>query len=207
MASNWVDEIPFSRMKRVAQINDYFCGPAVLRMLLSFWGVKILQKEIVNRLGIDSKKIRKVGMNMLEMSNAVEIVAPQMQFWSKQRTELRELNKLINHYRIPVGVEWQGIFEEYADEEGGHFSIVTYLNLSENRIMLADPFGPFSEEDRKFSIARFQETWWDDNLIEEPDGKKYIEFDEKMIFLIAPKGESFPEELGMVCGVDRGVES
>ncbi len=195
-------------MKRVAQVNDFFCGPAVLRMLLSFWGIKILQKEIVRQCGFDMRRMVRHGLNLLQMEQAIEVVAPQMQFWSKQNTELRELNKLINHYRIPVGVEWQGLFEEYSnleDDDEGHFSIVTYLNLAENRIQIADPFGPFSEEDREFSIRRFEERWWDVNVLED-NGRKRTEYDKRMIFLVAPKGENFPEELEMVKGVDRGED-
>lgn len=208
MENNWSEEVPFPSMKRVAQINDYFCGPAVLRMLLSFWGVRVLQKEIVERCNFDVRKIENEGLNLLEMNRAVEKMAPQMQFWSKQNSEMEDVDKLVNQFHIPVGVEWQGAFEEYTvpGEEGGHFSVFTAISLEDNKLKIADPFSPFYEEDRVFTINHFERIWWDNNYIEESDGRRYSELDRKVMFVIIPKEEDFPEKMGMVKGVERGTQ-
>lgn len=202
MANNSSGDFP--NMKRVAQITSAHCAPAVLRMLLSFWGVKIYQKEIVRAAGLDFGWLKVHGMNLKQVAEVVEKIAPDMQFWSKQRSSMGDLDLLVNQYKIPVGVEWQGIFGEYADDDDGHYSVITYLNLAENKIKLADPFGPFSEEDRVFTIKQFDTRWWDNNEIHGESTQPHFEYDENLMFIIAPKIETYPETLGMVRGAMEG---
>ena len=60
---------------------------------------------------------------------------------------------------------------------------------------MADPFFKFIGVDRKFGIKDFEKRWWDVNII----NKKPVT-DSRMLFVITPKGETWPKKVGMVKG-------
>ena len=55
-------------------------------------------------------------------------------------------------YRCPVGVEWQGFFEDREEDEDwdegdyGHYSIVTRIDRRSGLITLRDPYPDFWRE-------------------------------------------------------------
>lgn len=198
MASN-SDLMP--QMRRITQISDSHCGPAVLAMLLSNLKIKVWQRDIVEAAEV-GKRIMKYGMTVMEMARAVKRLVPEAQFWMKEGATIAELKKLVNDYQLPVGVEWQGEFGKYSDgEDDGHFSVVVGVDLKENEIVIADPFGPFAEEDREFSVSDFENRWWDYNDVRDEDtgGMKEVE-DYHMMFVITDKNDNRPEELEMMRG-------
>ena len=185
-------------MQRVKQITSYHCGPAVVKMLLSFQGVTIKQKEIVVAAGI-GRKLKTYGMTVTEMGRAIARLFPQMQLWCKDNASLKELQELVRTYNLPVGVEWQGVFEEYEDEDNGHYAAVVHVDMAGNIILLADPFKKYAGKDRRFSVIDFEHRWWDTNEVTDPrTGKHKLVKDYHMMFIVVPKEVTFPESLGMV---------
>ena len=187
-------------MRRVKQITSYHCGPAVVKMLLSFQGMTVKQKEIVAAAGI-GRHLKVYGMTVADMSQAVSRLFPKLQLWYKDNSSLKELQTLVRDYQVPVGVEWQGVFEEYEDEDNGHYAVVVHLNMADNVILLADPFKKYAGKDRRFSIIDFEHRWWDTNEIADPrTGKHELVKDYHMMFMILPQELTWPESLGVIRG-------
>lgn len=201
MLGNWLrPQVYFPKMRRVKQITAYHCGPAVVKMLVSFQGISVKQKQIVAAAGI-GRRLKIYGMTVVEMSRAVSQLFPQLQLWYKDKSSLKELQILVRDYQLPVGVEWQGVFEEYADEDSGHYAVVVQVDMARNIIMLADPFKKYAGKDRRFSIIDFEHRWWDTNEITDArTGKHKLVTDYHMMFIIVPQEVTGPESLGMKRG-------
>lgn len=187
-------------MKRVKQITDSHCGPAVLKMLLSVHGVQVLQRTLA-RAGEVEHSLKTHGMTVPQMAIAIEKVAPQLQFWYKDQATIQDLHEVVINQKHPAGVEWQGVFEEYTDEDNGHYAVVTHLDTVNNVIVLSDPFFKYAGTDRHFPISEFDHRWWDVNEIKNPQTdmtEKSLDY--HMMFIVTPKHAAFPEELGMIQG-------
>ena len=201
MLGNWLKgQSHFPQMKRVKQITSYHCGPAVLKMLLSFYGIPVMQKEIVTAAGI-GKRLKIYGMTVFEMAVATDKMFPSFQLWYKENASLKELQELVNTHGQPVGVEWQGGFEEYEDEDNGHYAVIVHVDMANNLILIADPFKKYAGKDRRFSVIDFEHRWWDTNEVVDTKTKKHkLTKDYHMMFIVTPKEATFPESLGMVRG-------
>lgn len=184
--------LAFPEMKRISQASSSHCGPAVLASLYSYLGVKVSQRSIVASLRAQNK-IKTFGFNMHDMEKATKIAGKgAFSLWHKNRAKISDLNLAINKYKSPVGVEWQGVFYEDEDEDNGHFSIVTKIDKKRGFIRMADPYYKFAGIDRKFKIKDFEARWWDENIIK---GRNL--HDKRVMFVIAPKSDSWPKKLGM----------
>lgn len=187
---------PFPNMARVKQISLSHCGPAVLSSLFSFVGIKVSQRKITNSLRAQNK-IKKFGLGIKDLSRAGKIYGQKGEFifYKKSKGKISDLDLIVNKYKFPVGVEWQGVFHEDEDEDNGHFSIITQVNKKKGYLRLADPFYKFAGVDRIFKIKDFWDRWWDTNII-----KKREVYDDRAFFVIVPKGIDFPKKLGMIKG-------
>ncbi len=169
-------------------------------MLASFIGVRVSQVKLVGSANID-KKIAKYGSNIGDLAKATKKAIPQGVFWYKEKTSVIDIDRIVNKYKFPVGVEWQGVFREDTDKnfpDDGHYSVITYFNRKENKLCIADPFRDFAKEDRNFKIDYFKKRWWDFNEIKNLKTKKMKQVkDTRMMFVITPKDETFPKEIGM----------
>lgn len=169
-------------------------------MLLSYCGSEISQETLVDAAKI-KHKLDPYGMTIPEMGTAVSTVSPQLQFWYKEHSAIEDIELLVKGYKYPVGVEWQGVFYEDEDEDSGHYSIVTNVDKVNKIITLADPFGRFAGTDRSFHIDEFYSRWWDENeIFEEGISQRRVVRDEKMLFVVTPRFETFPYSLGMASG-------
>lgn len=203
MPSN-LNNQPFPSLVRTTQLNSFYCGPASIQMLLSFYQIEINQETIVSALGIENK-IPTHGMTITEMGNFIRQFYPQLQFWFKFNATISDLSQLVNVNQIPVGIEWQGVFDypddEISDDEDddpGHISIITAVNTNDNYILIADPDRHYAGNDRQFSILQFIRRWWDINEIIDPITNKRQEVDDfHGLFIITPKADSYPENLGL----------
>ncbi len=184
---------PFPCMVRTKQITLAHCGPAVLVALFSFLGVKVSQKKITSSLRVQNK-IKKFGLSVKELARAVAIYGKShdIVFWKKANATLRDLDLIVNKYKFPVGVEWQGVFYEDEDEDNGHYSIVTEIDRKRGYLRLSDPYYKFVGHDRKFKTDFFLKRWWDTNII-----KKREVYDRRVMFVLASKKELWPKKLGM----------
>ena len=186
----------FPGMKRVRQITLSHCGPAVLASLFSFVGVSVPQRKVTYSTRT-SQRIHTYGLSTIELARAAKIFGQKGKFifWMKKEATIQDLNKIVNKYKFPVGVEWQGVFYENEDEDNGHYSIVTEINPAKGYIKLADPFHKFAGVDRVFKLKDFTDRWWDTNMV----GRTEV-FDRKVMFVIVKKGETWPKKLGMKKG-------
>ncbi len=191
--------VAFPSLKRVKQITSSHCGPATLVSLFSFLGIRISQGRIVKSLRAENK-IKDTGLVIKDLARAARIVGKgQFTFWKKQNATIGDLDKIVNKYKFPVGVEWQGVF--YEDEEGdnGHYCVITEVNKAKGYVKLSDPYKKFVGLDRKFRISDFEKRWWDSNEVAIPYSKiKKLVYDKRLMFLITSKKETFPKKLGMI---------
>ena len=182
----------FPKMKRVKQKTDDYCGPAVLEALFSFLGVRVSQMRVVRSLRAQ-KKIKKTGLSVKDLARAANALGKgEYSFWKKANSTVTDLDAIVNKYKFPVGVEWQGVFHEFEDEDNGHYGIITRIDRKAGILRLADSFHAFAGTDRKFDIKFFVKRWWDINIIK---GRTLT--DRKMMFVITPEGDSWPKKLGM----------
>lgn len=187
---------PFPGMRRIRQISTYACGPAVIESLLSFLKFRVSQKAVIRTLRAQ-RKIQIYGINVGDMGRAVNSLGKnKFVFWKKANSKVSDISTVIDKYKYPVGIEWQGVFYENQDEDSGHYSIITKVDQKTGFLRLADSyfnyaFG-FGGVDRKFKINDFTQRWWDINLV----GRRNVK-DVRMMFVITPKGESWPKKLGM----------
>jgi hypothetical protein len=193
-----VKGVAFPAMKRVRQIDVYSCGPAVVSALFTFLGIKVSQKRVIASLRAQNK-IRSVGLNVKDLARATSAVSNgNFVFWKKQGGRISEVATIIDKYKFPVGVEWQGVFYEDEDEDNGHYGIITEVDKSVGYLRMADSFSKFAGVDRRFRIKDFEKRWWDQNEVRvEGTSRKRTITDKKMLFVITPKNASWPGKLGM----------
>lgn len=171
-------------------------------MLLSYRGIFIDQEKIVELANVASK-IKEKGMTLEELALAVKKLTDEFCFYFKRDSTLKELVYLINIRKIPVGVEWQGVFDdededENEDEDPGHYSVITVIDEKKKKIFIADPSIRYAGHDREFSILQFLRRWWDINEVTNPVTKKTKQIDDyHSLFVIVSKKTAFPKELGL----------
>jgi hypothetical protein len=183
----------FPKMKRVKQITVFHCGPAVIEALFSFLGVRVSQTGVVKSLRA-FKKIKRIGLSVKDLARATHALGHgKYVFWKKANSKISDIETIITKYKFPVGVEWQGVFYEFEDEDNGHYCIVTKVDREGGFLRLSDPFHAFSGIDRKLGIKFFTQRWWDTNLV-----KGRILKDRRMLFVVVPQGQNWPKKLGMV---------
>lgn len=183
----------------------YACGPATLEMLFSFVGVKVTQTGLIRSIRAQNK-IKEFGINVSDMAKAASVVGKkEFVFWRKNKASVANLDTIVNKYKYPVGVEWQGVFYENEDEDSGHYGVITDVNKKTGYLRIADPYfnGYFSfkETDRKFKTSEFVKKWWDVNEIKVHGTSKTRSVpDTRVMFVIVPMGETWPKKLGMKKG-------
>lgn len=194
---------------RFTQISEAHCGPAVTQMLLSNIGLDVTQEQVAEAAGVNDV-IETHGMRVDQIAMAVRILAPDAQFWYKENARLSDLIDLVNKYRYPVGVEWQGLFTEPGVDEGepetedtdyGHYSVVTHIDRRRRELIIADPYKDYISQARIFTFREFLDRWWDTNEVTDPETRiAVLVEDYHMLFIVTPRETEFPPELGLLRG-------
>lgn len=133
-------------------LNASMCGPASLKIVLDYYGIKKSEKELAELckvdkdLGTDDKSIKRV-VERLGFKVAI-----------KNNSTLKDIEKWLDK-KVPVIVNWftKGR-QEYSESEvaGGHYSAVA--GLDEKYIYLQDPeIGKI----RKLKRDDFMRVWFD----------------------------------------------
>lgn len=200
------------RLPRVTQKTDSYCGPASLQILFSGQDKEFSQDEIVTaaRLG---KVIQKKGSRPKQLASAVKKLTPKLQFWFKQEATPEDLDILVNQYKTPVAVNWQGLFYEKLEEETqrdkqdrGHYSVVVGINLKKDQIIIQDPYRFFSSKNRTFSLKWFVTRWRDTVRDKNMKTGKFDTLKTKhFLFLIAPKTSKMVKEVGLLPATKLGI--
>ncbi len=190
----------FNRLRIIEQISENHCGPAVIQMLLENIGVTSTQQEITEAAGA-TDTIAERGTRVDQLARAVHELAPQARLWYKERASLRNLKYVLEEPKYPVGVEWQGIFDEDEDEtddDYGHYSVVAHIDEEKDELIVMDPYKDFVEQSRIIKISVFLNRWWDYNEVADPrTGETAYQKDQDLFFVVVPVDVSFPAELGM----------
>ncbi len=211
MPRKWNRPVYNFHLPNFMQISESHCGPAVIQMLLSNLGIELTQEAIAEAGGA-TQLIELNGMRVDQLALSVGKLAPQAKFWYKDHSRMRDLIQLVNKYRYPVGVEWQGVFDdadekdstggkngsETQDNDYGHYSVVTHADRRKKELIIVDPYKDYISQDRIFSFDEFKERWWDFNEITDPaTGKSRLVEDYHMMFIVTPENVEFPRELEM----------
>jgi hypothetical protein len=207
---------------RFMQISEAHCGPAVIQMLLTRLGVEVTQEEIAEAGGATTL-IEMNGMRVDQLAAAVHRLAPRTFFYVKDNATIAELVRVVNDYRTPAGVEWQGLFEgdddeeieaadpeedeeedlklddsESEDDDYGHYSLVVRAHRRKRQLIITDPYKDYFSQARLFGFAEFDARWYDYNEIPDPiSGRPVLVKDDHLFFVVVSRSISFPHRLGM----------
>ncbi len=197
------------KIPRFPQITESHCGPAVLQMLLAYLSVEVSQQDITKAASI-TRTIRYKGSRIDHFDKAVRKLQKDNRLWYKDHAKLADVETIISQYKLPVVIEWQGLFGYKINPKTGrkiqyndsHYSIVSHIDPSTKEVSLIDPYPTFIKQDRIFSYNQFRKRWWDANDVVAPDGEIVTIYDYKLFFFVAPKTTIFPKELGLKPGSD-----
>lgn len=199
MSNPQQDPKRFSRLRRIEQITENHCGPAVIQMLLENIGIQVAQEEITDAAGA-THTIATHGTRVDQLARAVQTLAPIAKLWFKESASVDDLIYVLDECKYPVGVEWQGIFgdEDEDEEDYGHYSVVAHIDKAKDELIIADPYKDFVDQNRIIRITTFLDRWWDFNEVKDPDtGRKEFKKDEQMFFVVVPLSATFPTNLDM----------
>lgn len=120
-----------------------FCGPASLKIVLDYFGVRKSEKELAELSGC--AKSKGVGAeNLLKTAKKLGFKG-----FIKDFSEISDIKKYVLKKKIPVIVDW------FSQDEG-HYSVVVGIN--KKNIYLQDPeLGKI----RKLEIEKFKRIWFD----------------------------------------------
>ena len=193
------DPKKFSRLRWIQQITENHCGPAVLEMLLENIGVNVSQQEITDAAGA-THTIETHGTRVDQLARAVQQLVPIARLWYREKASLEDLIFVLEEAKYPVGVEWQGLFEDMDedDDDYGHYSIISNIDQARDELIVVDPYKDYVDQNRIIRISTFLERWWDFNEVKDPQtGEKTYKKDEQLFFVVVPLAVTFPAELGM----------
>jgi ABC-type bacteriocin/lantibiotic exporter with double-glycine peptidase domain len=199
MSNPQPDPKKFSRLRRIEQISENHCGPAVIQMLLENLGVNATQEEITEAAGA-TFTIETHGTRVDQLAKAVKQLAPIAKLWYKEKASPEDLEYVLNICKFPVGVEWQGLFDDMDDEDEdyGHYSIIANIDKTKDEIIIVDPYKDFVDQNRIVKMSTFLNRWWDFNEVKDLEtGEKTFKKDEQLFFVVAPLSVTFPDELQM----------
>jgi hypothetical protein len=199
MSNHPLDPKKFSRLRRIEQITENHCGPAVMQMLLENIGVNVTQEEITEAAGA-THTIESHGTRVDQLAKAVHQLAPIAKLWYKEKGRLEDLEYVLEECKFPVGVEWQGLFDDMDndDEDCGHYSIISHIDQVKDELIVVDPYKDFVDQNRIVKMGLFLNRWWDFNEVKDLEtGEKTIKKDDQLFFVVAPLSVAFPIELGM----------
>jgi ABC-type bacteriocin/lantibiotic exporter with double-glycine peptidase domain len=193
------DPKKFSRLRWIQQISENHCGPAVIQMLLENIGVNVSQQEITEAAGA-TNTIETHGTRVDQLAQAVHRLVPIAKLWYKEKSSLDDLQYVLEECKYPVGVEWQGLFDDIDDddEDYGHYSVLAHIDTAKDELIIVDPYKDFVDQNRIIKVSTFLDRWWDFNEVKDPEtGKKEFKKDEQLFFVVVPLSVTFPAELRM----------
>lgn len=119
------------------------CGPASLKMVFGYFGLKLTEKKLVEISGCS--KSRGIGAEgLVRVAQALGFRARIKDF-----SDLKDIEEWVNRKRIPVIVDWFAF-------EAGHYSVVS--GIDKENIYLEDPS---LGHRRAMKLATFKRLWFD----------------------------------------------
>jgi hypothetical protein len=193
------DPRKFNRLRWIQQITENHCGPAVIQILLENLGLQVTQEAITEAAGA-TWTIASHGTRVDQLAKAVHQLTENARLWYKEKAGMEDLEYVLDVCKFPVGVEWQGLFDDMDDddEDYGLYSIISHIDRARDELIIVDPYKDFVDQNRIIRISTFLQRWWDFNEVVDPQtGEKAAKKDEQLFFVVVPRDASFPVELGM----------
>ena len=136
MQNNILDVKPFRQ-------SSGLCGPACLKIVLDYYGIKKSEKEVANLSG--STHTKGVGAEgLLKAAKALGLKA-----FYKDFSEIKDLKDYVLVKKIPVIVDW-------FSTNDGHYSVV--VGIDDENIYMQDPeLGKL----RTMDLETFKRVWFD----------------------------------------------
>lgn len=119
------------------------CGPACLKMVLSFYGLDKTEKELAKSSGATLDDGVE-GDGLLKAAQSYNFDG-----YIRDNAALSDIDKLVNTEKKPVIVDW------FSGDEG-HYSVV--VALDKENIYLQDPELGYL---RAMAISKFYSVWFD----------------------------------------------
>ncbi|KKU45705.1 MAG: hypothetical protein UX62_C0031G0003 [Microgenomates group bacterium GW2011_GWA2_46_7] len=119
------------------------CAPAVLKMVLAYYGVEKTENELAERTYCDPE-LGIGGEKMLEVVKDLGLGG-----YIKDNASFEDLENLVVKQQIPVIVDW-------FSEDDGHYSVV--VDLDSENIYLQDPEVGHLRAMRR---SKFYRVWFD----------------------------------------------
>jgi len=135
-----------ANMPYVKQEKDFYCGPAIVQMLLAKKGVVVTQTQLAKEL----KTTEEIGTNLVDI--VCVLLSNGFSADQKDGASLDDIARALRENKIVI-VCYTG-----QSHNEPHYAIV--LALTDKEIVLADPF--FGER-REVSISEFLERWHGNN--------------------------------------------
>lgn len=133
------------------QSDSSLCGPAVIKMILSYYGIDALESEIAIRCEHNYKE----GCTDLQMKAAIESYGLAVNIYND--STLESLEYWLQHH-IPIIVDWftPGTGSGLEEMPDGHSGIV--VEIDKEKVYLLDPeIGQIRNIDRE----DFMRVWFD----------------------------------------------
>lgn len=131
------------KVRPLEQSAHGYCGPACLKMVLGYFGVKKSERELVRLTGAT----RKHGVDAVGLLKTARALG--FRGFAKDYATFADLRRYILKRRVPVIVDW-------FSEDDGHYSVVAHVDR--RNIYLCDPeFG----RRRAMPLTTFRRVWFD----------------------------------------------
>lgn len=142
---------PLLKVPPFKQTDDSRCGPAVVKMILAYNGIKATEDELCKLCNHSYE----MGCSNEGMKKALESYG--MKVKTKEDASLEDIKKYLDQ-KIPVMVDWfsNGVSKNTSAVPGGHASVV--VGMDENNIYLLDPE---NAQVRKLLQKDFMSVWFD----------------------------------------------
>lgn len=124
------------------------CGPASLRILLSYFGKNFSEAELA-QLGVATIDQGTEHEGMITAIKAIDGYV-----FVKNEGTLDEIEYFVRKEKLPVIIGW---FDESGEVWGDHYSVV--VNVTEKNVIMVDPSK--DEAERWIDRKNFQQIWFD----------------------------------------------
>jgi hypothetical protein len=181
------------------QQEEAHCGPATIEMLFSFYGLTVSQTEISRAAGMADVIRHSHGMRLDELNVAIEALYPDGGYvlLAKYQSSLDDITQIVEGLRLPVGVEWQGLFSrpDGTHYDQGHYSVITAIDHDRGLLFIADPEDhDILTTDGVIPFDVFENRWWEVDVVPRPGNfsvARVIEM-ERLIFVLVPQYRKKP---------------
>ena len=142
-------------VKTRKQRTIYTCGPASLRTIFYFYGIRVSEQELVNMADIGEEGTSEYQMRKLSHEYGFT-------FFGRANGRLKEVAKFIER-GIPILICYQD--HGAANGENGHYAVLT--GVDKDWVEIADPAnhqGTPVAHSKRMSKDNFLKRWFEDEV-------------------------------------------